>query len=35
MYLTIAKFCQNFLPPQVKWGVIISNKNGIYDLPYK
>ena len=23
-----------FLPPQVKWSVIISNKNDIYELPF-
>ena len=26
---------QILFPPQAKWSVIISNKHGIYDLPYK
>ena len=26
---------QIFLSPQLKWSVIISNKNGIYELPHK
>ena len=26
---------QILFSPQVKWSVIISNKHGIYELPYK
>ena len=35
MFWDFLMFYQIFLSPEVKWIVIISNKNGIYELPHE
>ena len=35
IFWDILMFDKIFVSPQVKWMVIISNKHGIYELPYE